>query len=1039
MTTDMPIHWNILDTHKYADEDAVAIPALLAAPLPDAALRASILQEGRAIVRKARAAGRKRGVVESFLEEFSLSTQEGLALMCLAEALLRTPDAETVDRLIAEKIGVGEWGGHLGGSDDWLVNASTLGLMLTGRLVDLGGLAGKGAAAFTGRMVSRMSEPVVRAAVAQAMRIMGEQFVLGRTVKSALKRGAGFVRRGDASHFSVDMLGEGARTAADAARYLKAYQACIADIASAVGDGAPEDKSGVSVKLSALHPRYDIRQKDRLAVELYPVLLGLCQQAKAANINLCLDAEEADRLVLSLELLEQLARAPELEGWTGLGLAVQAYQKRAPAVIDAVAGLARDTGRRLMVRLVKGAYWDTEIKRAQASGRPDFPVWTTRAATDTCYLVCAGKMIAAVPHLYPQFASHNAHTVAAVRQMAEKARVRVEFQRLHGMGEPLYAALDTKVAVRVYAPVGQHEDLLPYLVRRLLENGANTSFVHTFLDEDVPVEQVVTDPIGTLTLTPRRHARIAAPPQLFGIARANAAGLDLSMAADRTLVAEALARLDGKPIQAAPLIGGKPCKGASLPITRPSDRGLAVGSVIEADVTVVAEAAKRAAKAQPRWDRLGGPGRAAILRKAADAMEQALPDLIALLAREAGRTLQDGIDEVREAVDFLRYYAADADRLFAAPEALPGPVGETNRLTLGGRGVFGAIAPWNFPLAIFTGQVAAALAAGNAVLAKPAPQTPLIGFEAVRILHAAGVPGDVLAFLPGGAEVGTAICAAPDVTGIAFTGSTATARAINRTLAAKDGPIATLIAETGGLNAMFVDTSALIEQVVDDVIVSAFGSAGQRCSALRILYAPHDTADMLIEKLTGALAEVRSGDPADPATDTGPLIDAAAKARIEAHLETITAQGARIIARQTLPDVAAAGDYFAATIVEIPSIDLITQEPFGPVLHVLRYDPADIATAGAALAAEGYGLTLGIHTRLDRFVGEVTEAVPAGNVYVNRSMIGAVVGVQPFGGRGLSGTGPKAGGPYYVARFATETVISENIAAKGGDPGLFSL
>lgn len=1037
--TETPINWNALDAHKYADEDSLAIPALLAAPLPDPALRASILHEGRAIVRRARAAGRKRGVVESFLEEFSLSTQEGLALMCLAEALLRTPDAETVDRLIAEKIGVGEWSGHLGGSDDWLVNASTLGLMLTGRLVDLGGLAGKGAAAFSGRMVSRMSEPVVRAAVAQAMRIMGEQFVLGRTVKSALKRGAGFVRRGDASHFSVDMLGEGARTAVDAARYLKAYQDCIADIAAAVGDGAPEDKSGVSVKLSALHPRYDIRQKDRLADGLYPALLGLCQQAKAANINLCIDAEEADRLVLSLELLEQLARDATLDGWTGLGLAVQAYQKRAPAVIDAVAELARTSGRRIMVRLVKGAYWDTEIKRAQANGRPDFPVWTTRAATDTCYLVCAAKMIAAAPHLYPQFASHNAHTVAAVRQMAETARVRIEFQRLHGMGEPLYAAVDPKVTVRVYAPVGQHEDLLPYLVRRLLENGANTSFVHTFLDEDVPVEQVVSDPVATLALTPRRHGRIAAPPQLYGITRANAAGLDLTMASDRATVAQALDRLDARQMQATPLIGGRPSSAVARPVTCPANRSVTVGTVGEANASMVAEAASRAALAQPAWDRLGGPARAAILRKAAEAMELALPNLIALLAREAGRTLQDGIDEVREAVDFLRYYAADADRLFAAPDALPGPVGETNRLSLGGRGVFGAIAPWNFPLAIFIGQVAAALAAGNAVLAKPAPQTPLIGYEAVRLLHAAGVPGDVLAFLPGGAEVGASICSAPEVTGIAFTGSTDTARVINRTLAAKDGPIATLIAETGGLNAMFVDTSALIEQVVDDVIVSAFGSAGQRCSALRILYAPKDTADLLIEKLTGALAELRAGDPADPATDTGPLIDAGAKGVMDAHLATITAQGARIVARQALPDSAASGDYFAATIVEIPTIDLITREPFGPVLHVVRYDPADIATAGAALAAKGYGLTLGIHTRLDRFVAEVTAAVPAGNVYVNRSMIGAVVGVQPFGGRGLSGTGPKAGGPHYVARFATEMVISENIAAKGGDPGLFSL
>lgn len=1034
--------WDSLDARKFADEDRDAVPALLAAQPLDPAARAAVLAEARQIVRRARTLDRRRGVVESFLEEFSLSTQEGLALMCLAEALLRTPDAETVDRLIAEKIAVGEWDRHLGHSDSWLVNASTIGLMLTGRLVDPGSALQRDVTGFLKRIVTRASEPVVRAAVAQAMRIMGEQFVLGRTVPAALRRGQSMVRSGDAAHFSVDMLGEGARTAADAARYRAAYSQCIADIAAAGGSGGPEDRTGVSVKLSALHPRYDVRQESRVMGELYPVVLALAGEAKAAGINFCLDAEEADRLVISLQILERLCRESSLAGWTGLGLAVQAYQKRAVDVVAGLEALARGTGRRLMVRLVKGAYWDGEIKRAQVQGRPDFPVWTTKAATDVSYLVCARALIGAAPHLYPQFATHNAHTVAAVRRMAEGAGVRVEFQRLHGMGEPLYAAVSPRVPVRVYAPVGAHEDLLPYLVRRLLENGANTSFVNTFLDDAVPVERVAADPVALLEAAPRRHPRISPPPRLYGPSRPNAAALDLSLAADRQVLAQAVAALDREVLTAAPLVAGAViAAGPVRPVVSPADPARTVGTVVEAGPELVDAAVGAARAAFPAWDRAGGPHRAGVLRAAASQLEAQLPRLVALLAREAGRTLQDGIDEVREAVDFLRYYACEAERLFSGAEPLPGPAGETNRLSLAGRGVFACISPWNFPLAITCGQIAAALAAGNAVVAKPAEQTPLVAMQLVRALHAAGVPGEVLHLLPGdGPSVGAPLVAHPGIDGVAFTGSTETARAINRTLAGRDAPIATLIAETGGLNAMFVDTSALVEQVVDDALLSAFGSAGQRCSALRILMLPHETADLVLSKLAGGLAELAMGDPACVATDIGPLIDADAQKAMEAHLASLlAAAGVTLVARHDGPAAHTTGHLFAPAIVEIPDLALLEREPFGPVLHVLRYDPADIKATGAALAAKGYGLTLGVHTRIDGFVRDVIEAVPAGNVYVNRGMTGAVVGVQPFGGRGLSGTGPKAGGPHYLARFATETVVSENIAARGGDPGLFAI
>jgi RHH-type proline utilization regulon transcriptional repressor/proline dehydrogenase/delta 1-pyrroline-5-carboxylate dehydrogenase len=858
-----------------------------------------------------------------------------------------------------------------------------------------------------GKFVQRAGEPVVRAGAMQAMRILGEQVVLGRSIEAALKRGRGLIRAGEASHFSFDMLGEGARTKADAARYLDSYRAALTAVGQDAQGAGPIAGNGVSVKLSALHPRYDARHQDQVLAELTPGLIELAQLAKQYNIGLCLDAEEADRLVLSLKLLDRLAAEPSLAGWNGLGLAVQAYQKRATEVVDSVADLARRRRRRLMVRLVKGAYWDGEIKRAQVQGRPDFPVWTTKAATDVNYLACARTMLAADDVLFCAFATHNAHTAVAITRLAEAAGVKTyEFQRLHGMGESLYAAGQFAAPVRVYAPVGSHEDLLPYLVRRLLENGANTSFVHSFLDDDVSPDLVAADPITRLEAAPKRHPRLPPPPGLFGPSRRNSAGLDLSIAATRDRLAATAAALALPPAPAD---------------TSSADIGLAVG---------------RAAAAQPAWDDLGGVGRAKLLRAMADALEAEAEPLIALLAREAKRTYQDGIDEVREAVDFCRYYAAETERLFALPQRLPGPAGETNHLMLHGRGVFAAISPWNFPLAIFAGQIAAALGAGNTVVAKPAPQTPRIAARAVALFHACGVPQDALQLVFGGTEAGAALCGDGRIAGVAFTGSTATARAINRTLAAKDGPIPVLIAETGGLNGMFVDTTALKEQVADDAILSAFGSAGQRCSALRVLFLPHDTADATIETLVGAMEALHLGDPVDPRTDVGPVIDAAAQARLEEHLQRMRRE-AKIIAQRDGSGLD--GSFVGPALVELPHIGLLTTEVFGPILHIVRYDPADIAAVGAALAASGYGLTLGVHSRLDSFAASVMAAVPAGNVYVNRSTIGAVVGVQPFGGIGLSGTGPKAGGPHYLLRFAHERTVTVNITAQGGDPALLNL
>ena len=1010
--------WDALDAGKYRPE-AEAVAALCARAPLGIEDRAAVREEAEALVRAARRNARGQGLVETFLQEYALGAREGLALMGLAEALLRTPDPAARDRLIAEAVRGGDWASHLGASPSLFVNASTWGLMLTGKLVEAGD--GAEAAAVLRRLAARLGEPVIRAALEQAVRLMGEQFVLGRTIGAALDR----ARRGGLV-CSFDMLGEGARTAADAARHEAAYVEAIEAVGRGGAGRGPERGHGVSVKLSALSPRYEAAQEARVWRELYPRLLGLAERAAAADMNLTIDAEQADRLVLSLNLLDRLAREPALGGWAGLGLAVQAYQTRAPEVIDRLAELAAGSGRRLMVRLVKGAYWDTEIKRAQVFGRPDYPVYTTKAATDLSYLVCAQRLLAAAPRLYPQFATHNAHTLAAVRRLAGQAGAGCEFQRLQGMGESLYAAaaeIYGPMTVRTYAPVGSHEDLLPYLVRRLLENGANASFVHRLLDEATPPDQVVVDPVETIEAEGAGpNPKVPRPPDLYGDRR-NSFGPDLSIRAERE-------RLEAAVDAFAPSLG------EGRPITAPARPRQVLGFVADAQPADIDAAFAAAKAAQPGWDEAGGPARARTLEGMAEAVEAARERLIVLLVLEAGKTYPDAMAEVREAADFCRYYAKLARERFAGPELLRGPAGERNTLELHGRGVLVCISPWNFPLSIFLGQVAAALAAGNAVLAKPAEQTPLIACEAVRLVHAAGLDSRLLALLCGdGAAVGERLVRHPGCDGVAFTGGVDTARRINGLLAERPGPIIPLVAETGGLNGMFVDTTAQREQVIDDVILSAFGSAGQRCSALRILFLPHETADDLIVGLIGAMDALVVGDPAQASTDVGPIIDEAARAALNDHLGHLERE-AKVLHRLDGP---ADGCFFGPVLAEIPAPGFLVREVFGPVLHVVRYDPRTVVATAEALAAGGYGLTLGVHSRLDSFAETVRNAAPAGNLYVNRSMVGAVVGVQPFGGDGLSGTGPKVGGPNALNRYAVERTVSLNTAARGGDPALINL
>jgi RHH-type proline utilization regulon transcriptional repressor/proline dehydrogenase/delta 1-pyrroline-5-carboxylate dehydrogenase len=1033
-----PLRTAIRDSCRI-DETEATRRILTAAEVP-ADTRDRIADKARALVREVRRERLGKGGIDAFLHEYALSSREGVALLCLAEALLRVPDAETVDRLIRDKIGEADWESHLGRSESIFVNASTWALMLTGRLLhaepaehDLRGALR--------RLVARSGEPLVRQAVIAAMRILGRQFVIGRTIGEAMERAREAERHG--YRHSYDMLGEAARTAADAARYFAAYDHAIAVIGKSVGGRDVAKAPGISVKLSALHPRYEMAQRDSVLSELAPRLLDLAHHARRVGIGFTIDAEEADRLELSLDLFEILALAPDLAGWDGLGLAVQAYQKRALPLIEWLADLAGRARRRIMVRLVKGAYWDSEIKRAQERGLDGYPVYTRKVATDVSYLACAHRLLAHGTAFYPQFATHNAHTVAAVLEMAGDRR-DWEFQRLHGMGEALYEQIvgpeHLDRPCRIYAPVGSHEDLLPYLVRRLLENGANTSFVNRIVDDRQPIDAIIADPIARLARLPvKPHPRIPLPRDLYGSERKNAEGLDLNDPTALTVLRVELGEALQKPWRAAPLIGGIEHTGAAEPVFDPSDRRRRIGEAVAAAPTDVDRALARAMRSAPVWDGTPVAERSAKLEAAADLYETRMAELMAVIIREGGRTIPDALSEVREAVDHLRYYAARARADFAGPTLLPGPAGERNEITLHGRGVFACISPWNFPLAIFTGQIAAALAAGNAVIAKPAEQTPLIAAAAVRLLFDAGIPAEVLHLLPGtGEAVGAPLVADPRVAGIAFTGSTETARRINLDLARRPGPIVPFIAETGGQNAMIVDSSALPEQVVADVLTSAFDSAGQRCSAARLLYLQADIADRILAMLAGAMAELVIGDPALIATDIGPVIDAAATEALEQHAARM-AREARLVYRCALPPGTEYDTFFPPQAWEIDSAARVTGEVFGPILHVVRWQAVRLDAVLDEIAATGYGLTLGVHSRIDETVRHILARLKVGNSYVNRSMIGAVVGVQPFGGEGLSGTGPKAGGPRYLHRFATERTVSTDTTAAGGNATLLSL
>jgi RHH-type proline utilization regulon transcriptional repressor/proline dehydrogenase/delta 1-pyrroline-5-carboxylate dehydrogenase len=1121
----------------YAEDDAAIAARLLASARLAPAREGRVDALARDLVGAIRAHRGGLGGVEEVLREYSLSTKEGLALMVLAEALLRVPDAATADRLIEDKLGQGDFAHHETRSDAFLVNASAWALGITARIIQ----PGETPEGILGQLAKRLGLPAVRAATRQAMRVMGGHFVLGQTIAEALERahaGAGRLYR-----YSFDMLGEGARTAEDAERYFDSYAAAIDAIGRAAGNAPLPDRPGISVKLSALHPRYEAVSRDRVMAELVPRVVALARKAREFDLNFTVDAEEADRLELSLDVIAAALPDPALAGWDGFGLAVQAYQKRALAVIDWVAALGESLDRRLMVRLVKGAYWDTEVKRAQERGLDDYPVFTRKAMTDLNYMACAERLLALRSRVFPQFATHNALTVASIVERAGSVE-GYEFQRLHGMGESLYGRLIESVpgaACRTYAPVGGHRDLLAYLVRRLLENGANSSFVSVAADPDVPVETLLRRPADIVARArAARHPRLPLPRDLFGPHRRNSRGVEFghrkslegllkeveagAITSPRRGEVESRRKarpgegaypLEAQPspspgvgvptdravpphsprgrgFSAAPLIDGEAKPGTTRDVLSPTDDTV-VGRVSEA-FPATADAAMDAARRGFRgWNETPASTRAAALERAADLLEARRGRFIHLLQAEGGKTPDDALSEVREAVDFCRYYAAEGRRLFGEGESLPGPTGESNTLRLRGRGVFVAISPWNFPLAIFLGQVTAALMAGNSVVAKPAEQTPLVAAEAVRLLHEAGVPATALHLAPGDGAVGARLVAHPAVAGVVFTGSTEVARAINRALAAKDGPIVPLIAETGGINAMIVDATALPEQVADDVATSAFRSAGQRCSALRLLCLQEDVADRMIAMIVGAARELKLGDPGEPSTHVGPVIDAEAKARLDAHVARMKREAKKVwyagefpsplrggagvgvagpdaagrplrpaadaahfdssgrssmpatptrLGHRPSPPTPQGGEealFVAPHVFELDRPAALEEEVFGPILHVVRYAARDLDRVLEAVEGSGYGLTLGVHSRIDATVERIVERLSVGNVYVNRNMIGAVVGVQPFGGHGLSGTGPKAGGPHYLLRFSTEQTVTVNTAAAGGNAMLLAM
>lgn len=994
-------------SHLYRDE-AECVGELLQ-ELDWSAARAEAVQQGAvALVETIRAAKGRGGELEAFLSQYALDSEEGLAMMGLAEALLRIPDAATANALIRDKVAAADWLKKQGESADWMTKAAGLGMTLTRKTLD--------------SALTKIGQPIIREAMVRAMQMMGRQFVLGADIPDALKNAASYEAQG--YRMSYDVLGEGARERQTAQRYFESYQNAIKMI-GAYGKERTGRKPGISVKLSALYPRYTYSQKERCVPEMLEQLTALARLAAQYDLPMTVDAEEAARLDLSITIIEDVLKDKALSGWEGFGLAVQAYQKRALPLLAYLAQRTREHGRRLQVRLVKGAYWDTEIKLAQIGGFPDFPVFTRKCNTDLSWLTCAEFMLRHTDVFYPMFATHNAHSVAAILEMTKGRNVDFEFQRLHGMGEGLYASVlaeNPGAQVSIYAPVGPHKDLLPYLVRRLLENGANSSFVNKLLDRNIPPAEIARDPVAEAQAHEnKREARIGLPVDIFGSERRNSRGLDLNdpASADKTIEAVARYKL---PAARHSLIGGK-----AFETLEPADK-------------YIDRAFANAKAAFPAWDARDVQERAQMIERFADLLEAHRDEFMAICSHEAGKTLPDGIAEVREAVDFCRYYAARAREDFSANGLeMPGYTGERNILRLCGRGVFVCISPWNFPLAIFTGQVVAALLAGNCVLAKPASQTRYIAQRAVELMHKAGVPGDVVQLLLGNGAFGGQMVRHRDVSGVVFTGSTAVAKSIQRGLAEKDGEIVPLIAETGGQNAMIVDSSCLPEQVVDDVLLSAFGSAGQRCSALRVLCVQEDIADDLIRLLRGAMQELVLGDPWMLSADIGPVIDEAAAKTLQDHhvyLDTVGRFIAQVPMRGKIADN---NHYFAPVAYEISGIHVLKGEVFGPVLHVIRYAADKLGDMIDQINSTGYGLTFGLHSRIRQRQEDIAARVRAGNVYVNRSMIGAVVGVQPFGGMGLSGTGPKAGGPYYLHAFATEKHVSVNTTAAGGNASLVSM
>jgi RHH-type transcriptional regulator, proline utilization regulon repressor / proline dehydrogenase / delta 1-pyrroline-5-carboxylate dehydrogenase len=997
-----------------------------------------IAQIAKQLVKETREYKKRIGKIDTLLHQYDLSTDEGIALMCLAEALLRIPDKATMDKFISDKISTAEWKNHLSTENSFFVNAATWSLLLTGKIYAPTLDQNKNLMSSLKRTSSRLGVAMIRPVILQMMKAIGKQFVMGEDINAALKRAIPLEAMNYS--FSYDMLGEAARTAEDALQYYTSYVQAMEAIGNVAKTMSPIKNPGISIKLSALHPRYEYTQRERILNELPPRLLSLAQRAKKSNIMLVIDAEEVDRLDLSLDIFERVYRDPSLAGWEGLGLALQAYQKRTSFVIDWLSDLVRQQGTRIMVRLVKGAYWDAEIKMSQYQGLNAYPVFTRKHATDVAYLACAKKLLAHPDCFYPQFGTHNAYSVAAILALTN-SKSEFEFQCLHGMGRPLYDQIvdQTKFnrPVRIYAPVGTHKDLLGYLVRRLLENGANSSFINRLADNKTPIEQMVVDPVARIVSLPSKpHPKIPLPKDIYG-AWQNSQGIDLSNPKEQQRLKKQMEAAEREKWTAGPIVNGKVLiDREAQPVISPSHTYQRIGYVREANDADIEQALHVATKATRSWEDIPVSERAAILERAADFFQQEMPRLMTFIMREGGRCIPDCMSEVRETIDYCRYYAFRArEDLVSHP--LPGPTGEANQLTLHPRGVITCISPWNFPLAIFTGQIVAALVTGNTVIAKPAEQTPLIAYNAVQILHRAGIPKEVLQLLPGHGKVGAKLVSDPRVAGVMFTGSTETAKSIEQSLANRPGPVALFVAETGGQNAMIVDSSALCEQSVIDIAQSAFNSAGQRCSALRVLFVQEEIAPQLLGMLKGYMAELTMGDPALLSTDIGPVIDNDAKQNLKNHFANMN-ERASLIAQVPLREPPS-GYYFAPCVFELSDLSVLKREVFGPILHVIRYKARDLDKVLDAIIKTGYGLTLGIHSRIDATIQYIVNRMPVGNQYVNRNMIGAVVGVQPFGGERLSGTGPKAGGPHYLPRLCVERSLSINTTAVGGNARLVSL